>query len=143
MLYIVSWCLEPSQKLGGTSGLNMSYKFDFLFNTYFTNLRRREAEDVWYLSLVLNLRVVVWYYLTIPCLFLLQSTVKLLFLSCPFSANGPFMLLFFPQKILRYSSLWDRLFCMAVVQQLWDDKLVGGICSMLPYDTGICYYALM
>ena len=57
--YIVSWCLEPGQQLGVTSGLNMSYKFDFLFNTYFTNLRRREAEDVGYLSLVLNLRVVI------------------------------------------------------------------------------------
>ena len=45
--------------------------------------------------------------------------VLLLFLSCHFSANGPFS--FFPPKTLKYFSLRVRLFCMALVEQLGDD----------------------
>ena len=50
----------------------------------------------------------------------------LLFLSCHFSANGPFFWLFFffflLQKTLKYFSLRVRLFCMALVEQLGDDS---------------------
>ena len=45
--------------------------------------------------------------------------VILLFLSCHFSANGPFS--FFSPKTLKYFSLRVRLFCMALVEQLGDD----------------------
>ena len=34
-------------------------------------------------------------------------------------------------------------FCMALAEQLGDDKLVGGMCSLLPYGTGICHCALI
>ena len=47
--------------------------------------------------------------------------VLLLFLSCHFSANGPFSCLFF-QKTLKYFSLSVRHFCMALVEQLGDDS---------------------
>ena len=49
----------------------------------------------------------------------------------------------FFQKILQYFSLRDKLFlygsCLAVGRR----QLVGGMCSMLPYDTGICCYAFI
>ena len=35
-------------------------------------------------------------------------------------------------------NLGDRLFCIAFVQQLGD-----GMCSLLPYGTGVCRYVLM
>ena len=54
----------------------------------------------------------------LSCFFCL---VLLLFLSCHFSANGPFSWLFF-QKTLKYFSWRVRLFCMALVEQLGDDS---------------------
>ena len=47
--------------------------------------------------------------------------VLLLFLSCHFSANGPFCS-FFLQKTLKYFSLSVRLFSMALFEQLGDDS---------------------
>ena len=49
---------------------------------------------------------------------------------------------FFLQKILQYFSLRDSFFvcfCLAA----WRSKLVGGMCSMLPYGTGICCHAFI
>ena len=68
--------------------------------------------------------------------------VLLPFLSYCFLPAGPFFSTFF-QKILQNFSLRDRLFlygsCLAVRRR----QLVGGMCSMLPYDTGICCYAFI
>ena len=43
------------------------------------------------------------------------------FLSCQFSANGPFSLLFSPEASYTFS-LRVRLYCMALVEQLGDDS---------------------
>ena len=73
---------------------------------------QREAGDVWCLPPVWNLRAVIWFHFAISSLVLLPSPVTLSVLS--FSACWPFLLNFF-QKILKYFSLRDRLFCMAPV----------------------------
>ena len=67
--------------------------------------------------------------------------VLLPFLS--FSASWPFLLNFF-QKILQYFLFRDSLVflygsCLAARRS----KLVSGMFSMLPYDTGICCYAFI
>ena len=77
---------------------------------------RREAGDVWCLSLVWNLRTHL-----IPLSYLLSCffcLVFLLFLSCQFSANGPFswFLLFFYRK-LKYFSL--KAFLVLCVRSSW------------------------
>ena len=69
--------------------------------------------------------------------------VLLLFLSYLFSACWSILLNFF-QKILQYFSLRDRLFfwygsCLAARRS----KLVGGMCSMLPFGTGIGCFAFI
>ena len=68
--------------------------------------------------------------------------VLLPFLSYRFLPAGPFFSTFF-QKIVQYFSLRDRLFlygsCLAVRRR----QLVGGMCSMLPFDTGMCCYAFI
>ena len=56
-----------------------------------------------------------------PLLLFFLPIVLLLFLSCYFSADGPFSWLFSLQKTLKYFSLRVRLFCMALVEQLGDD----------------------
>ena len=74
-----------------------------------------------------------------PLLFV--CLVLLPFLSYRFLPAGPFLNFF--QKILQYFSLRDRLFlygsCLAVRRR----QFVGGMCSVLPYDTGICCYAFI
>ena len=56
----------------------------------------------------------------------------------------PFSWLFF-QKILQYFSLRERLFFFLYGSCLeaGRSKLVGGMCSMLPYGTGICCHAFI
>ena len=71
--------------------------------------------------------------------------ILLPFLSNLFSACWPFLLNFF-QNILQYFSLRDRLFLYGSCLAARRSKLVGGMCSMLPYGTGIyltlCIYIL-
>ena len=74
---------------------------------------------VWCLPPVWNLRAVIWFHFAISSLVLLPSPVTLSVL--PFSACWPF-LLNFSQKILRYFSLRDGLFCMAPVWRLGEDS---------------------
>ena len=95
---------------------------------------RREAGDVWCLPPVWNLWAVLWFHFAISSLVLLSSPVTLSVLS--FSACWPFHLNFF-QKILQHFSLRDRLFlyCSYLAVR---SVLIGDMCSMLPYDTGIC-----
>ena len=78
--------------------------------------------------------------LLFPLLFL--CLVLLLFRSYLFSACWPILLNFF-QKIVQYFLLRDRLFLCGSCIVARRSKLVGGICSMLPYDTGICCYAFI
>ena len=59
-----------------------------------------------------------------------------------FSACWSFLLNFF-QKIIQYFSLRDRLFLYGSCFAVRRSKLVGGMCSMLPYGTGICCYAFI
>ena len=103
-------------------------------------LPQREAGDVWCLPPVWNLRAVIWFHFAISSLVLLPSPVTFSVLS--FSACWPFLLNFF-HKTVQYFLLRDRLFlygsCFAVRRR----QLVGGMCSMLPYDTGICCYAFV
>ena len=64
--------------------------------------------------------------------------VLTLFLSCHFSADGPFSLPFF-QKILKHFPLRVWLFCVAVVEQLGD-----GMCSLLPCGvSGYCIHVTL
>ena len=72
------------------------------------------------------------------CLILLLFLSYLLF----FSACWPFLLNFF-QKILQYFSLIDRLFLYDSCLAARRSKLVGSMCSMLPYGTDICFYAFI
>ena len=81
---------------------------------------RREASDVWCHPPVWNLSAVIWFPFPISSL-VFFCLVLLLFLSCHFSANGPFSWPFF-QKTVKYFSLRVRLFCMALVEQLGDDR---------------------
>ena len=101
---------------------------------------RREAGDVWCLPPVWNLRAVIWFNFAIFSLVLLPSPVTLSVLA--FSACWPFLLNFF-QKILQYFSLRDRLFLYGSCLAFRRRQLVGGMCSMLPYDAGICCYAFI
>ena len=66
--------------------------------------------------------------------------VLLLFLS--FSTCWSILLNFF-QKILQYFLLRDRLFLYGSFYAAGRSKLVSGMCSMLPYGTGICCYAFI
>ena len=75
-----------------------------------------------------------------PSPLLLFSLVLMLFLSCHFAANGPFpWLFFFLQKML-------YIFRLFLYGSCWAAKtlyLVGGMCSLLPYGTGICHYTFI
>ena len=62
------------------------------------------------------------------------------FLLYLFSGYWSFLLNFF-QKILQYFSLTDRLFLYDSCLAARRSKFVSGVCSMLPYGTGICCYA--
>ena len=101
---------------------------------------RREAGDVWCLPPVWNLRAVIWFHFAISSPVLLPSPVTLSVLS--FSARWSILLNCF-QKILRYFSLRDRLFLYGSCLAARRSKLVGGMCSMLPYGTGICCYTFL
>ena len=68
--------------------------------------------------------------------------VLLLFLSYLLSACWLILLNFF-QKILLHFLLRDRLFLYGSCLTARRRNLVGGICSVLPYDTGICCYSFM
>jgi len=57
-----------------------------------------------------------------PHLLVFFCQVLMLFLSCHFSANGPFFWLFSRKLSNNYVSLRVRLFCMALVEQLGDDS---------------------
>ena len=66
--------------------------------------------------------------------------VLLPFLSYIFLLAGPSKL--FPENSsIFFFKRWTFLYgsCLAVRRS----ELVGGMCSMLPYDTGICYYAFI
>ena len=63
-------------------------------------------------------------------------------LSYLLSACWPILLNFF-QKILQYFSLRDGLFLYGSCLAVRRSKLVGGMCSMQPYGTGICCYAFI
>ena len=65
----------------------------------------------------------------------LCGLVLLHFLSCCFSANGPFSWLF-PQKMFKHFSLRVRLFVWLLLSR---GEMVGGMCGLLPYDTAITY----
>ena len=107
--------------------------------TLYLVFHQRETGDVWCLPPVWNLRAVIWFHFAISSLVLLPSPVILSVVS--FSACWPFLLNFF-QKILQYFLLREAFSygsCLAVRRR----QLVGGMCSMLPYDTGICCYAFI
>ena len=57
---------------------------------------------------------------TLPSPFVLFCLLPLPYLSCLFSAYWPILLTFF-QRILQYFSLRDRIFSIALLQQLGDD----------------------
>ena len=101
---------------------------------------RREAGDVWCLPHVWNLRLSFDSTLLPPLLFF--RLVLWLFLSDLFSAFWPILLNFF-QKILQYFSLRSRLFCNGSCLAARRRKLVGDMCRMLPYGTGIWCYAFI
>ena len=84
---------------------------------------------------VWNLRAVIWFHFAISSLVLLASPVTLSILS--FSACWSSLLNLF-QKILQYFSLRDRLFLYDSCLADRRSKLVGNMCSVLPYGTGIC-----
>ena len=86
---------------------------------------RREAGDVWCPPPVWNLRAVIWFPIPISCLLFFL----LLFLSCHFSANGPFSWLF-SRKL---SNVFQKGFCF--VEQLGDD-------SWLVVCAACCHMAL-
>ena len=112
-----------------------------MISFYALNLTpQREAGDVWCLPPVWNLRAVMWFHFAISSLVLLPSPVTLSVLSI--TACWPFLLNFF-QKIVQYLSLRDSFFVCGPCLAVRRSELVGGMCSMLPYDTGICYYAFM
>ena len=78
--------------------------------------------------------------LLFPLLFL--CILPLLFLSCP---SPPCVLAHFP-------GLFSRKFCSVFVKRgfsVWPllsarrRQLIVGMCSMLPYGTGICHYAFI
>ena len=101
-----------------------------------------EAGDVWCLPPVWNLRAVIWFHFAISSLFLLPSPVTLPLLSFFFLC----LLVHSPELFPENSSIffvkrWAFLYgsCLAVRRR----QLVGGMCSMLPYDTGICCYAFI
>jgi len=52
----------------------------------------------------------------------------------PFFCCHSFLLTFIPHNVLHYFSLRDRPFSMALVEQLR-----CGMCSLLPYGTGVCH----
>ena len=107
---------------------------------YFSRTPRKEAWDVWCLPPVWNIRAVVWFHFAIASLVLLPSPVTLSVLS--FSTCWSFLLNFF-RKMFQYFSLRGRLFLYVSCLAARRSKLVGGMCSMLPYGTGICCYAFM
>ena len=75
---------------------------------------------------------------------MLFCLVLLLFLSYLFSACWPILLnFFFSRKFLQYFSLRCRLFWYRSCSAARRSKLVGDMCSMLPYGTGICCYAFI
>ena len=118
------------------------HNFDY-FVPVFIHVPRREAGDVWCLPPVWNLRDVIWFHFAISSLVLLLSPVTLSILS--FSACWCFLLNSF-QKILQYLSSRDGLFFLCVYDSCLADrrsKLVGGMCNMLPYGTGFCFYAFI
>ena len=100
----------------------------------------REAWDVWCLPPVWNLRAVIWFHFAISSLVLLPSPVIPSVLS--FSSCWSILLNFF-QKILQYFSLRDRLFLYGSCLAARRSKLVGGMCSRLPYGACICWYAFI
>ena len=65
---------------------------------------------------VWNLRAVIWFLFPISCL------VHLLFLSCHFSANGPFSW-FFPPKIIQHCLLRVRFFVWLLLSK--KEMIVG------------------
>ena len=86
---------------------------------------------VWglFLTWTFNLRAVIRLHFPISSLVLLPTPISLSVLSS-------FFLILFLQKILQYFS-YDS--CLAARRS----KLVGGMCSMMPHDTGICCYAFI
>ena len=101
--------------------------------------QRREAGDVWCLPAVLSIRAVIWSHFAISSLVLLPSPVTLSVLS--FSACWLILMNFF-EKLFQYFSLEIRFFVWLLFSS-WEKKLVGGMCSMLPYGTGICCCAFI
>ena len=78
-----------------------------------------------------------WFHFTISSLVLLPGHVTFSVLSFP--TCWSFLLNFF-QKILQYFSLRDKTFLYDSCLTARRNKLVGGMCSVLPYGTGICCY---
>ena len=73
----------------------------------------------------------------LSCFFCL---VLLLFLSCHFSANGPFSRLFFSRKLSNTFRSGLGLFVWHLLSSC--EMIVGRwYVSLLPYGTGICHYA--
>ena len=95
---------------------NTSFSFNPL-----NNISRKMAGGVWCLPPVWNQTAVSWFHFAIPSLVRFFYLLLLFFLSffLLFSAHGLFSWLF-PQKILQYFSLRNRLLCMAPVQQPGD-----------------------
>ena len=135
-----SWKNSIGQKGGGGGGYEeyniilSNYFWGFMCTFFVDPAPWREAGDVWCPPPVWNLRAVIWCPFSVTsCFFCL---VLLLFLSCHFSANGPFSWLF--QKTLRYILLRVRLYCMALVKQLWDGRWCVQLAAIWHWYLPLC-----
>ena len=88
---------------------------------------------------VWNLRTVFWFPFPVSSL-VFFCLVLLPFLSCHFSANGPFSWFFSPQKLLKHFSFRVGLFSMALVEQLGDDSWYVQLAAMWHWYLPLCNY---
>ena len=92
---------------------------------------------------VWNLRVVTWFLFHVSSLVFLPGPLALSVLS--FFCQWSILLCFFLQKILNFFLL-RGIYIYFLYGSCWATRrweLVGGMCSLLPYGTGICYYTLV
>ena len=107
------------------------------------HLRTPKGDRGWLMSSppVWSLWAVIWLHFTIFSLVLLPSPLIPSVLSF-FLPAGSFPWTF-SRKFFQYFSLRDRLFLYGSSLAARRSNLVGGMCSVLPYGTGICCYAFI
>ena len=98
---------------------------------------RRGAGDVWCHPSVWNLRAVISVPFHILCLVFLSSSLACLVLSF-FSADAKKNYVCFNFYVWLFSRNFSNIFCF-LYSSSWTARwhLVGGMCSLLPYGTGI------